>query len=35
MEFVVADIVGGEFGNNANIRIVNFVMMTLFTSVKN
>ena len=34
IEFVVSDDAGGVFGNNANIRLVNYGMMALFSSVK-
>ena len=34
IEFVVSDDAGGVFANNANIRLVNYGMMTLFSSVK-
>ena len=34
IEFVVSDDAGGVFANNANIRLVNYVMMALFSSVK-
>ena len=34
MEFVVLDDTGGVFANNANIRLVNYGMMALFSSVK-
>ena len=34
IEFVVSDDAGGVFGNDANIRLVNYGMMTLFSSVK-
>ena len=34
IEFVVLDDAGGVFTNNANIRLVNYGMMALFSSVK-
>ena len=34
IEFVVLDDAGGVFANNANIRLVNYRMMELFSSVK-
>ena len=34
VEFVVSVNAGGVFGNNANIRVVNYGMMALFSSVK-
>ena len=34
IEFVVSDNAGGVFANNANIRLVNYSMMALFSSVK-
>ena len=34
IEFVVSDDAGGVFANNANTRLVNYVMMALFGSVK-
>ena len=34
IEFVVSDDGGGVFANNANIRLVNYGMMALFSSVK-
>ena len=34
MEFVVSDDAGGVFANDANIRLVNYGMMALFSSVK-
>ena len=34
IEFVVPDNAGGVFANNANIRLVNYGMMALFSSVK-
>ena len=34
IEFVVLDDAGGVFANNANIRLVNYGLMTLFSSVK-
>ena len=34
IEFVVSDDAGGVFANNANIRLVNYGMMALFSSVK-
>ena len=34
IEFVVLDNAGGVFANNANIRLVNYGMMALFSSVK-
>ena len=34
IEFVVSDDAGGVFANNANIRLVNYDMMALFSSVK-
>ena len=34
IEFVVSDNAGGVFANNANIRLVNYGMMALFSSVK-
>ena len=34
MEFVVSDDAGGVFANKANIRLVNYGMMTLFSSGK-
>ena len=33
IEFVVSDDAGGVFANNANIRLVNYGMMALFSSV--
>ena len=33
-EFVVSDNAGGAFANNANIRLVNYGMMVLFSSIK-
>ena len=33
-EFVVLDDAGGVFANDANIRLVNYGMMTLFSSIK-
>ena len=33
IEFVVSDYAGGVFANNANIRLVNYGMMALFSSV--
>ena len=34
IEFVVSDNDGGVFANNANIRLVNYDMMVLFSSIK-
>ena len=34
IEFVVSDKAGGVFANDANIRLVNYFMMALFSSVK-
>ena len=34
IEFVVLDDAGGVFANNANIRLVNYSMIALFSSVK-
>ena len=34
IEFVVSDISGGVFANDANIVLVNYGMMALYTSVK-
>ena len=34
IEFVVSDVAGGVFANDANIRSVNYGMMTLFSSIK-
>ena len=34
IEFVVSNDAGGVFANNANIRLVNYGMMALFSSVK-
>ena len=34
IEFVVSDDAGGVFANDANIRLVNYGMMALFSSVK-
>ena len=34
IEFVVSDNAGGVFANDANIRIVNYGMMAIFSSVK-
>ena len=34
IEFVVSDDAGGVFANNANIRLVNYGMIALFSSVK-
>ena len=34
IEFVVSDDAGGVFANNATIRLVNYGMMALFSSVK-
>ena len=34
IEFVVSDNAGGIFANNANIRLVNYGMMAIFSSVK-
>ena len=34
IEFVVSDDAGGVFANDANIRLVNYVMMALFSSIK-
>ena len=34
IEFVVSDDAGGVFANNANIRLVKYGMMALFTSIK-
>ena len=34
MEFVVSDNAGGVFANNANIRLVNYGMMALLSSIK-
>ena len=33
IEFVVSDDAGGVFANDANIRLINYVMMALFSSV--
>ena len=33
-EFVVSDDAGGVFANDANIRLVNYGMMALFSSIK-
>ena len=33
-EFVVSDVSGGVFANNVNIRLVDYGMMALFSSVK-
>ena len=33
-EFVVSDDAGGVFANDANIRLCNYGMMTLFSSIK-
>ena len=32
IEFVVSDDAGGVFANDANIRLINYGMMALFTS---
>ena len=34
IEFVVSDNAGGLFANNAKIRLVNYGMMALFSSIK-
>ena len=34
IEFVVSDDAGGVFANDANIRLVNYRMMRLFSSIK-
>ena len=34
IEFVVSDVAGGVFADNANMRLVNYGMMALFSSVK-
>ena len=34
IEFVLSDNAGGVFANNANIRLVNYVMTALFSSIK-
>ena len=34
IEFVVSDDAGGVFANDANIRLVNYCMMALFSSIK-
>ena len=34
IEFVVSDDVGGIFPNDGNIRLVNYGMMALFSSIK-
>ena len=34
IEFVVLDDAGGVFANDANIRLVNYGMMALFSSIK-
>ena len=34
IEFNVSDNAGGVFANNANIRLVNYGMMALFSSIK-
>ena len=34
IEFIVSDDAGGLFASNANIRLVNYGMMALFSSVK-
>ena len=34
IEFVLSDDAGGVFANNANIRLVNYGMMALFSSIK-
>ena len=34
IEFVVSDVAGGVFANDANIRLVNYGVMALFSSVK-
>ena len=34
IEFVVSDDGGGVFANDANIRLVNYGMMALFSSIK-
>ena len=34
IEFVVSDDIGGVFANDANIRLVNYGMMALFSSIK-
>ena len=34
IEFVVSDNAGGVFANNANIRLVNYAIMALFSPIK-
>ena len=34
IEFIVSDDAGGVFANDANIRLVNYGMMALFSSIK-
>ena len=34
IEFVVSDGAGGVFANNANMRLVNYGLIVLFSSVK-
>ena len=34
IEFVVSDDAGGVFANDANVRLVNYGMMSLFSSIK-
>ena len=34
IEFVVSDDAGGVFANDANIRLVNYGMMALFSSIR-
>ena len=34
IDFVVLDDAGGVFANNANIRLVNYGMMAMFSSIK-
>ena len=34
IEFVVSDNAGGVFANDANIRLVNYCMMALFSSIR-
>ena len=34
IEFVLSDDAGGVFANDANIRLVNYCMMALFSSIK-
>ena len=34
IEFVVSDNAGGVFANNANIRLVNYGLMALFSSIQ-